>query len=87
LRAIETGRTVVNISTVGVSRIFLPNGQIISELPIFEPGIMVEKVPLRTAITPAMAISPFFDLTVNLLALGLLFPAIGQIVGRGRRVG
>lgn len=87
LRAIETGRTVVNISTVGVSRIFLPNGQIISELPIFEPGIMVEKVPLRTAITPAMAISPFFDLTVNLLALGLLVPAIGQIVGRGRRVG
>ena len=87
LRAIETGRTVVNISTVGVSRIFLPNGQIISELPIFEPGVMVEKVPLRTAITPAMAISPFFDLTVNLLALGLLFPAIGQIVGRGRRVG
>ena len=87
LRAIETGRTVVNISTVGVSRIFLPNGQIISELPIFEPGVMVEKVPLRTAITPAMAISPFFDLTVNLLALGLLVPAIGQIVGRGRRVG
>jgi len=83
LRAIETGRTVVNISTVGVSRIFLPNGQIISELPIFEPGIMVEKVPLRTSITPAMAISPFFDITINIFALGLL---IAAIVGKpGRR--
>jgi apolipoprotein N-acyltransferase len=68
---------VVNISTVGVSRIFLPNGRIISELPIFEPGIMVEKVPLRTSITPAMAISPYFDLSLNILALGLVMAAIG----------
>jgi apolipoprotein N-acyltransferase len=82
LRSIETGRTVVNISTVGVSRIFLPNGQIVSELPIFEPGVMVEKVPLRASITPAMAISPFFDLTVNLIALGLLVTAIGRQVTR-----
>jgi apolipoprotein N-acyltransferase len=86
LRAIETGRTVVNISTVGVSRIFLPNGEIISELPIFEPGIMVEKVPLRVSITPAMAISPFFDLTINLIALGLLVTAIGrQVRSRTKR--
>jgi apolipoprotein N-acyltransferase len=82
LRAIETGRTVVNISTVGVSRIFLPNGEIISELPIFEPGVMVEKVPLRTSITPAMAISPYFDPTVNLAALGLLLVAIGRQLKR-----
>jgi apolipoprotein N-acyltransferase len=82
LRAIETGRTVVNISTVGVSRIFLPNGEIISELPIFEPGVIVEKVPLRTSITPAMAISPYFDPTVNLAALGLLLVAIGRQLKR-----
>ena len=85
LRAIETGRTVVNISTVGVSRIFLPNGEIISELPIFEPGIMVEKVPLRTSITPAMAISPFFDTSVNLIGLGLMGAAIrGKLHRRGK---
>jgi len=86
LRAIETGRTVVNISTVGVSRIFLPDGEIISELPIFEPGVMVEKVPLRSSITPAMAISPYFDLIVNLAALGLLVVAIGsQLKRRGNQ--
>jgi apolipoprotein N-acyltransferase len=76
---------VVNISTVGVSRIFLPNGQIVSELPIFEPGVMVEKVPLRTSITPAMAISPYFDISVNILALGLLVTAIGQQVRTRRK--
>lgn len=87
LRAIETGRTVVNISTVGVSRIFLPNGDVVSELPIFEPGIMVEKVPLRTSITPAMAISPYFDITLNIIALGLLVAAIaGLIKLRGKTV-
>ena len=86
LRAIETGRTVVNISTVGVSRIFLPDGEIISELPIFEPGVMLEKVPLRTSITPAMAISPYFDPIVNLAALGILVLVIGlQIKRRGNQ--
>lgn len=85
LRAIETGRTVVNISTVGVSRIFLPNGEIISELPTFEPGVMVEKVPLRDSITPAMAIAPVFDLSINFLALALFVAAIGQKLRASRR--
>ena len=85
LRAIETGRTVVNISTVGVSRIFLANGEIVSELPIFEPGVMVVNVPLRTHITPAMAISPYFDLFINILALSLVVAALGrQLKRRGK---
>jgi apolipoprotein N-acyltransferase len=77
LRSIETGRTLVNISTVGVSKIFLADGSIVDQLPIFEPGVMVETLPLRTSITPAMAIGPGFDLTVNVLALSLLTGAIG----------
>jgi hypothetical protein len=47
---------------------------------------MVEKVPLRSSITPAMAISPYFDLIVNLAALGLLVVAIGsQLKRRGNQ--
>jgi hypothetical protein len=45
---------------------------------------MVEKVPLRTSITPAMAISPYFDITLNILALGLV---IAVSVGKLRRRG
>ena len=83
LRAIETGRTIVNISTVGVSVIFLPNGKVVAELPIFEPGVMVEKLPLRTSITPAMIIGPSFDLFVNFSALALL--VAGIVFGYSRR--
>jgi apolipoprotein N-acyltransferase len=83
LRAIETGRTLVNISTVGVSKVFLADGSIVDELPIFEPGIMVQTLPLRTSITPAMAIGPGFDLAINVFALSLLTGAIGSWV-RGR---
>jgi len=77
LRAIETGRTIVNISTVGVSMIFLPNGEIVDELPIFEPGVMVQTLPLRTAVTPAMMIGPVLDLSINIFALALVVAAIG----------
>lgn len=83
LRAIETGRTLVNISTVGVSKVFLADGSIVDELPIFEPGVMVHTLPLRASITPAMAIGPSFDLAINVFALSLLTGAIGSWV-RGR---
>lgn len=82
LRAIETGRTLVNISTVGVSKVFLADGSIVDELPIFEPGVMVHTLPLRTSITPAMTIGPSFDLVVNVAALGLLSGAIGFAIRR-----
>jgi apolipoprotein N-acyltransferase len=83
LRAIETGRTLVNISTVGVSKVFLADGSIVDQLPIFEPGVMVQTLPLRTSITPAMAIGPGFDFAINVLALSLLTGAIGSWA-RGR---
>jgi apolipoprotein N-acyltransferase len=75
LRAIETGRAVVNVSTVGVSAIYLPNGETVSELPAFEPAAIVEKVPLRNSQTVAMVIGGWFDLAVNLLALLLVAAA------------
>ena len=85
LRAIETGRAVVNISTVGVSLIFLPNGQIIDELPFYEPGVMIQTVPLRSSITPAMAIGPYFDLVVNLAALALVASVVRFTLTRRSR--
>jgi len=72
LRAIETGRAVVNDSTVGVSAIFAPDGSTLAQLPTFEPGVMVTRVPLRTALTPAVVVGPAFDLAVNFLALAFM---------------
>jgi apolipoprotein N-acyltransferase len=78
LRAIETGRAVVNDSTVGVSAVFNPDGRVLDQLPTFEPGVMVTKVPLRTSITPAMAIGSGLDLAINLVALLLIGFAGGR---------
>jgi apolipoprotein N-acyltransferase len=78
LRAIETGRAVVNDSTVGVSAVFGPDGKTLAQLPTFEPGVMVTRVPLRTGLTPAMAIGAGFDLFINIAALGLIAFAVGK---------
>ena len=68
LRAIETGRVVVNVSTVGVSAIYSPDGSVIEQVPSYEPAVMLQKLPLRDSITPAMAIGPVLDLLINLAA-------------------
>lgn len=75
LRAIETGRTVVNISTVGLSAIYLPDGKVLSEVEWYTPAAMVEDVPLYTGLTPAMFIGSLFD-WINLLIVLLVLIAI-----------
>ena len=45
MRAIETGRSVVNISTVGESAIVRPDGSTQASLPAFTAGAMVEPSP------------------------------------------
>ena len=72
LRAIETGRTVVNISTVGLSAIYLPSGEILAEVEWYTPAAMVEEVPLYTGLTPAIFVGRFFDLVNALVVVGLV---------------
>ncbi|WP_203579368.1 apolipoprotein N-acyltransferase [Microbacterium hibisci] len=54
LRAIETGRSVVNLSTVGTSQVIAPDGSTLDGLPADEPEHMLTDVPLRTGLTPAV---------------------------------
>lgn len=56
MRAVETGRAVINTSTVGVSAIIAPDGSDIDRLTPFEPGVMIADVPLTTVVTPASVI-------------------------------
>jgi apolipoprotein N-acyltransferase len=84
LRAIEYGRSVVNISTVGTSAIIAPDGSTISQLPTFEPGAMVETVPLSTTITPAAVLGRGIEWAVS--GIGLLTLALsGVLVARRGR--
>ena len=72
MRAIETGRSVVNISTVGTSQVIAPDGSTLDELPVDVAGHMLTDVPLRTGLTPAVVIGPAVKIIVgggSLLAL------------------
>jgi apolipoprotein N-acyltransferase len=71
LRSIETGRSVVNISTVGKSAIFAPDGSVLDSLEWYQPGAMVQTVELRTGLTPAMLIGSWFD-WLNLAVVALV---------------
>lgn len=75
LRGIETGRSVVNISTVGMSAIFAPDGRTIAQLPDYTAGAMLENVPLSSTITPAMAIGRSVEWLVG--GVGLAGLALG----------
>lgn len=54
LRAIEMGRSLVNVSTVGTSAIVAPDGSDIARLTPYTADWMVADVPLRQGTTPAM---------------------------------
>jgi apolipoprotein N-acyltransferase len=53
LRAIETGRSVVHISTVGISAIIRPDGTVEQRTGHFTQQVLEAGVPLRTALTIA----------------------------------
>jgi apolipoprotein N-acyltransferase len=72
LRAIETGRVVVNISTVGLSAIYMPSGEILSEVQWYTPAAMVEEVPLYSGLTPAIFIGSVFDYVNGAVVITLM---------------
>jgi apolipoprotein N-acyltransferase len=74
MRAIETGRSVVNLSTVGTSQVIAPNGSTIDGLPADEAGHMLTDVPLRTGLTPAVTVGIWVK---ALLAWGSLIALAG----------
>ncbi len=82
LRAIETARSVVQVSTVGVSAMIDPHGKTIAQLPTFVPGSMVESVPLSHTVTPATVLGANVDYAVGGFALSCLLLGI-MIRGRG----
>lgn len=85
LRAIETGRSVVQVSTVGVSAIYAPDGSPIDRLPTFTVGSMVDTVPLSDTTTPATVLGVWVDWVIGAFAVAiLLVPALLGRLRRGR---
>ncbi|MCC4907425.1 apolipoprotein N-acyltransferase [Microbacterium sp. cx-59] len=77
MRAIETGRSVVNISTVGTSQVMAPDGSVIEGLSADEAGAMLTDVPLRTGLTPAVILGPWVHgVLAGGSALGLILAGV-----------
>ncbi len=83
MRAIETGRAVVNISTVGTSQAIAPDGSEIAGLPADRPGHLLVEVPLRTGLTPAVLAGPWLQALLGWG--GLLVLAAAGLLTRRRR--
>ncbi|MBP1077445.1 apolipoprotein N-acyltransferase [Microbacterium terrae] len=82
MRAVETGRSVVNISTVGTSQIIAPDGTEIAGIAADTAGHMLADVPLRTGLTPAVLLGGAIQ--VLLTAGGAIVLVVCGVVGRRR---
>jgi len=72
MRAIETGRSVVNISTVGTSQIIRPDGTTVSSLDAGQAGAMLEDVELRSGLTAGVITGPWIQQILLWGGLGAL---------------
>ncbi len=70
--AIETGRSVVNISTVGTSQMIRPDGTTMAALDADEAGALLEDVELRTGLTAGVVLGPWVQQLLLWGGLGAL---------------
>jgi len=85
IRAIELGRTVVNISTVGTSAIISPTGETLQQLEWFTPGALLQEVPLSSALTPAVVLGRLIEWLVS--GVGLAALVVARTALRAPRLG
>ncbi|UYG16321.1 apolipoprotein N-acyltransferase [Brachybacterium huguangmaarense] len=71
--AVVSGRSVVQVATVGESAIITPDGRDLARTGHWVPGTVTADVPLYAGITPAMAAGPWIAIALGALgAAGLL---------------
>jgi apolipoprotein N-acyltransferase len=88
LRAVEHGRAVVHVSTVGTSALVMPDGALVDPTALFTPAVISGQVPLRTSLTVADRVRQAGVPVEGLLvALGLLGAAGGLVTSRRGRLG
>ena len=84
LRAIETGRVMLNDSTVGLTAVFMPDGTETMKLPVFEPAAKTLTLPLRTSLTPAHFVAEPIEWLFNISTISL-FASLALVRFKVRR--
>lgn len=72
IRAMELGRTVVNVSTVGLTAVIAPDGRVLQQLPSHTAGSIVREVDLAETVTPATLIGQALEWLLAGLGAGFL---------------
>ena len=83
LRAIEHGRAVAHVSTVGVSALIEPDGTMVTTSSLFEPAALEAQLPLRTQLTWADRLGGWPEAVLS--AVALLGVALQLVRSRARR--
>ncbi|MBN8424383.1 apolipoprotein N-acyltransferase [Microbacterium esteraromaticum] len=72
MRAIETGRAVINVSTVGTSQVISPTGDTVDAINVDTAAAKVTTVPLRTRLTAGVVIGPWLSSLITITALAVV---------------
>jgi apolipoprotein N-acyltransferase len=89
VRAVEHDRAVVVVTTSGVSAVIAPDGSVVARTGQFEPGLLVERVPLQattTLSTSVRAVPEWILALTGLVMIGIAIRA-GRAGRRGRGTG
>ncbi|MEK8229001.1 apolipoprotein N-acyltransferase [Oerskovia sp. M15] len=84
LRAIETGRATVQISTVGVSGVIAPNGALLQSTELFTADQLIATLPLRDSFTPAVRAGYWPGWIAGGLSILLVAAGVAAHARRGR---
>jgi len=79
MRALETGRTAVNVSTTGSSQVIGRDGKVLAQVAVDTTAAKITEVPLRTGTTLAVVLMPWLGWTLSIgSVLALLVVSIRQ---------
>jgi len=84
IRAIEHSRSIVHVSTVGVSAMITPDGTVHQRSTLFTPAVLAADLPLRSDITIADRVGPWPE-DIACAGLAMMLAMLGLRRVRRRR--
>ncbi len=88
IRAMEHGRSVVHVSTVGVSALITPDGTAHQRTSLYTPALLSEELPARTELTLATRVGAWPEWLASMAVGGLVLVVAGRgLLGRVRARG
>ncbi|WP_106410478.1 apolipoprotein N-acyltransferase [Pseudofrankia saprophytica] len=87
IRAVEHGRATIQVSTSGQSAIITPDGTVLAQTGLYEPGILSAELPLRTGRTLADRVGAIPEAVATALAAAAIMTGIATGRRRPRPAG